>query len=58
MNNQIVLTLDIDESRRLKIAYDMGRYDDDLPDDIECQDWMYQMIMDRFDELRESAEQK
>ena len=54
MKNQIVLTLDITESRRRKIAYDMGRYNDDLPDDIECKDWMYQMIVDKFDELRES----
>ena len=54
MNNKIVLTLDITESRRRKIAYDLGQYADDLPDDIECQDWLYQMILDKFDELREA----
>lgn len=54
--NHIVLTLDITETRRRKIAYDLGQYDDDLPDDIECKDWIYQMIVDKFDGLPEANE--
>jgi len=58
MNNKMKLALDITETIRLKIAYDMGRYDDDLPDDIECQDWLYGKVVDLFDELPESWEEQ
>lgn len=53
---KVILEIEIDEIRRSKIAYDLGQYVDDLPDDVECEDWLNQMITDKFEELREARE--
>lgn len=53
MITQIILNLDLTETRKRKIAYDLGRYDDDLPDETECKDWMYEQLIHRLDELPE-----
>ena len=34
-----------------KIAWDLGQYADDLPDEEECKDWLEQQLQDHFDEL-------
>lgn len=51
---KILINVEIDESRQKKIAYDLGNYANDLPDETECEDWLNQMIEDKFDELHEA----
>lgn len=46
-----VIDIKIDDEKLEKIAWDMGRYADDLPDDQEVEDWLKQSIDDLFDNL-------
>ena len=53
---KLLVVIEISQSNQKKIAYDMGRYADDLPDDVECKDWLEQLIQDEFDSLPEANE--
>lgn len=53
---KVLVAIEISDSNQKKIAYDLGRYADDLPDEEECKDWLDQQLQDRFDELPEAME--
>ncbi len=53
---QIILIVGINEKRRSKIAYNLGQYTDDLPDNVECEDWLVQLLSDKFKSLPEALD--
>lgn len=52
----ITINITIDKSKQSKIAWDMGRYANDLPDETEIEDWLNQKMIDIFDELPEARQ--
>lgn len=47
----ILMSIYINETNQKKIGWAMGNYSNELPDDVECKDWLEANLQDTFNEL-------
>lgn len=48
---KLIVAIELSDVIREKIGWNLGRYAEDLPDEVECKDWIDSQLQETFENM-------